>query len=99
MGNTHGVKIASRPAPKARSRNGMMSCVAAAEAGGGIAPGSWNPAGIATDEAGALGSTVTVEIKLSFRGGRQRVASQTLYLPATVSSAEPPGAAGFRAAS
>src|SRR6266567_7057954 len=95
IGKTQGVKIASNPPPKARSMKGPISCVSglggtAATAG---EPGlnSKKPAGIETGCTGAEGSIFRGADAVYLRGGRQRVASQTLKRTRAVRSAVPAG--------
>src|SRR5579859_3696934 len=100
IGNTQGVKIASKPAPNASARNGAMPCCSAVKAVGVVeagAPGlnSENPGGMEIAGAGALGSMVSEAVAVRLRGGRQRVASQTLKPIAAVSPAGPGGASDF----
>src|SRR5262245_38081468 len=100
MGNTHGVKIANSPVPKASNKNGPISCASSlggGEAGGAAAAGgpgtnSINPAGIEFGCTRALGSIVTGAVAVNLRGGRQRVASQTLYRTSAPNSEGPAGA-------
>src|SRR2546425_9503733 len=103
IGKTQGVKMASSPPPKATARTAPRSCVSDFGAAAGAAAGapdlnSKNPAGMETGSAAALGSIVREALAGFFLGGRQRVASQTLYRISTASSAGPAGASAFTTA-
>src|SRR5215468_4084223 len=99
IGKTQGVKMASNPPPKASSMKGPISCVSGlgVTAAGAGEPGlnSKNPAGMETGRAGAEGSILRVAVAVYLRGGRQRVASQTLKRTRAVKSAAPAGVSPF----
>src|SRR5207248_10809588 len=81
MGKTQGVKIVSRPNPKATARNGARSPdapVAGDALSTGAAAGSAYPAGIAGGAtAAAAASTVNVAVTFFVTGGMKCDASQT----------------------
>src|SRR5215475_7349460 len=82
IGKTHGVKIERRPKPNAarakvpRLSVGAPGAVAALADGGGAAPGSKYPAGIAAVTAGAAESTVNVNAAEAFFGRLHSVSLQ-----------------------
>src|SRR5262249_48792600 len=101
MGKTHGVKMASRPELNATSRNPPMPSCCGGCSGDELtgAPGlhSRRPGGIDTANGVAFESILSDAVAVRFAGGRQRVASHTLYRISAVMSAGPSGSPVFSA--